>query len=271
MTVLALVTAALYLTATALFVQRIRRGDCAGSWDRLRHIALSVAALALIGHGILLYDCLHCDIGNGLDMRIVNALSLIMWMTALLIMGSALRHPVENLGVLVLPLAALAILLALFTGGPKVAKALEPGVDAHILISLLAYSLLTLAALQALTLAWQHHALRSHYPKGLVRLLPPLTSVEHLMFSFISVGFGLLTLALLTGFLFLEDIFAQHLVHKTVLSILAWLIFAGLLIGRQLAGWRGRTAVKWTLTGFGMLLLAYFGSKIVLEWILGIH
>jgi len=271
MTLIALATAALYLFATGLFVQRIRRGDCAGTCTRLRATALLVAGAALIAHGIILYDCLHCDLGGGLDLRVLNALSLVMWLTAILIMGSALRHPVENLGILVLPLTALAVLLSVFTGGPKVAKTLGPGVDAHILLSLLAYSLLTLAALQAITLAWQHRALHSHHPRGIVRLLPPMESVEHLMFAFITAGFVLLTAGLLTGLIFLDNLFAQHLVHKTVLSILAWLIFAGLLLGRQLAGWRGRTAVHWTLTGFGVLLLAYFGSKIVLEWILGIR
>jgi ABC-type uncharacterized transport system permease subunit len=84
----------------------------------------------------------------------------------------------------------------------------------------------------------------------------------------IGAGFVLLTLALISGFAFLDDMFAQHLVHKTVLSTLAWLIFGGLLIGRFRYGWRGRTAITWTLSGFGVLILAYFGSKAVLELIL---
>ncbi|MGC9456016.1 MAG: cytochrome C assembly family protein [Halothiobacillaceae bacterium] len=271
MTLIALLTIALYLAATGLIIQRVRDGRDAGSVDRTRSLALGLAALALIGHGLLLYDCLHCDTAAGLDLRVLNALSLVMWLTAILIMGSALRHPVENLGIAVLPLAALASALGFFTRGEAVIRTPDPGVDAHILLSLLAYSLLTLAALQAVTLAWQHKALHSHQPRGIVRLLPPMESVEHLMFAFITVGFALLTAGLLTGLLFLDNLFAQHLVHKTVLSIIAWLIFAGLLIGRQVAGWRGRTAVHWTLAGFGTLLLAYFGSKIVLEWVLGIR
>ena len=84
----------------------------------------------------------------------------------------------------------------------------------------------------------------------------------------IGTGFALLTLALLSGFAFLEDMFAQHLVHKTVLSTLAWLMFGGLLIGRLRYGWRGKTAIVWTLSGFAVLILAYFGSKMVLELIL---
>ncbi|MFP4154322.1 MAG: cytochrome C assembly family protein [Guyparkeria sp.] len=271
MTLIALLTIALYLAATGLIIRRVRSGQAAGDTDRQRTLALVLAALALIAHGLLLYDCLHCDSSAGIDLRVLNSLSLIMWLTAILIMGSALRHPVENLGIVVLPLAALTAALGFFTQGEAVVRTPDPGVDAHILLSLLAYSLLTLGALQAITLAWQHKALHSHQPRGIVRLLPPMQSVEHLMFAFITVGFVLLTAGLLTGLLFLDNLFAQHLVHKTILSIVAWLIFAGLLIGRQVAGWRGRTAVHWTLAGFGMLLLAYFGSKIVLEWILGIR
>jgi ABC-type uncharacterized transport system permease subunit len=92
--------------------------------------------------------------------------------------------------------------------------------------------------------------------------------MEDLMFEMIGIGFILLTLALLSGFAFLDDMFAQHLVHKTVLSVVAWLVFGGLLLGRRLWGWRGRKAISWTLTGFGILILAYFGSKLVLELIL---
>jgi len=91
--------------------------------------------------------------------------------------------------------------------------------------------------------------------------------MEKLLFDFILAGFIGLTLALLSGFIFLEDLFSQHLVHKTALSIIAWLVFATLLIGRFTIGWRGRTAIRWTLSGFISLMLAYFGSKFVLEFI----
>jgi ABC-type uncharacterized transport system permease subunit len=84
----------------------------------------------------------------------------------------------------------------------------------------------------------------------------------------IAAGFVLLTLSLVSGFAFLEDMFAQHLVHKTVLSTLAWIVFGALLVGRFRYGWRGRTAIIWTLGGFVILILAYFGTKAVLELIL---
>ena len=91
------------------------------------------------------------------------------------------------------------------------------------------------------------------------------------MFRLIGAGFVLLTLALFTGFVFVTNLFTQHLIDKTVLSLIAWTIFGVLLIGRIRFGWRGRSAVRWTLSGFGVLALAYFGTKFVLEEVLGRH
>ena len=92
--------------------------------------------------------------------------------------------------------------------------------------------------------------------------------MEKLLFELIWIGFILLTLSVASGFIFLDDMFAQHLVHKTILSIIAWCIFAILLYGRHAQGWRGTTAIKLTIAGFVVLMLAYFGSKFVLEIIL---
>ena len=100
------------------------------------------------------------------------------------------------------------------------------------------------------------------------RYLPSLQFMESFLFQLIGVGFALLTLSLTSGWLFVDDIFAQRLAHKTLLSIFAWIIFGTLLLGRAFAGWRGRTAVRLTLVGFSLLTLAYFGSKMVLEIIL---
>jgi len=138
----------------------------------------------------------------------------------------------------------------------------------HILTSIIAFSLLNIAALQAILLAIQDQQLKSHPPKRFIQSLPPLQTMESLLFQMLGTGIVFLTISLVSGFLFIEDLFAQHLVHKTVLSILAWVIFTCLLIGRSRYGWRGQTAIQWTLIGFVLLLLAYFGSKLVLELIL---
>jgi ABC-type uncharacterized transport system permease subunit len=138
----------------------------------------------------------------------------------------------------------------------------------HILSSIIAFSLLNIAALQAILLALQNQQLKSHPPKRFIQSLPPLQTMESLLFQMLATGIVFLTVSLTSGFIFIENLFAQHLVHKTVLSILAWIIFTGLLIGRSRYGWRGQTAIQWTLIGFILLLLAYFGSKLVLELIL---
>ena len=115
----------------------------------------------------------------------------------------------------------------------------------------------------------QDHHLHQRHPGGFIRALPPLQTMESLLFEMIGAGFVLLTLALVSGFTFLEDMFAQRLAHKTILSITAWIVFGALLWGRLRFGWRGQKALIWTLSGFVVLMLAYFGSKVVIELILG--
>jgi ABC-type uncharacterized transport system permease subunit len=176
---------------------------------------------------------------------------------------------VENLGIPVLPIAAATLALGFWNPGDhEDITSTNWQLDLHILFSVLAYSLFALAAVQALLLNVQDRHLRNRRPGGFIRALPPLEVMERLLFQMITTGFALLSAALLTGMVFLEDIFAQHLVHKTVLSIISWIIFGVLLWGRWKFGWRGRTAIRWTLSGFAFLILAYFGSKFVLELIL---
>lgn len=141
----------------------------------------------------------------------------------------------------------------------------------HIVLSVLGAGLLTLAAAQAITLALQDALLHGGSAHRLVRALPPLQTMERILFVLIGLGFFMLSLSLLSGLLFVEDLLAQHLAQKTVLSIAAWGVFGGLLWGRWRWGWRGRTAVRWALTGYVVLVLAYFGSKLVLEQILTRH
>ena len=130
-------------------------------------------------------------------------------------------------------------------------------------------SIEAMAAAQAVLLAVQDRHLHGRRPGGFVRALPPLTTMEALLFQMIGGGFVALSFALSSGILFLDDIFAQHLVHKTILSILTWLVFGVLLFGRWRYGWRGSLAVRMTLAGVALLVLSYFGTKLVLEVILG--
>lgn len=205
----------------------------------------------------------------GLNFSFFNAAALVALFIVLLLLIATLDKPVSNLGIAVFPLAAALVSLDLiFPEQTRLLANANWQMGLHILSSIIAFSLLNIAALQALLLALQDQQLRSHQPKRLILALPPLQAMETLLFQMIATGLFFLTIALASGFLFIDDLFAQHLVHKTVLSIIAWIIFSGLLVGRKRYGWRGKTAIQWTLIGFVLLLLAYFGSKLVLELIL---
>jgi ABC-type uncharacterized transport system permease subunit len=140
----------------------------------------------------------------------------------------------------------------------------------HICIAFLAYSLFTFTALHALLMATAERNL--HLRQSMIKLpdFPPLMVMESMLFKMVAAGFVLLSVTLITGMLFSEQIFHQPLRfnHKNVFTILSWLIYGALLIGRVRYGWRGRTAIRWTLWGFLSLLLAYLGSKFVLEILL---
>jgi len=224
-------------------------------------------ASALILHAMALSQSLFTSLG--LDLSFFNALSLVGWLVATLLFATTLRQPLESLSIVLLPLIIITLLIDLVA--PNLNRqivAAGTGLQMHVLGSLLAFSILSLAAAQALVLSYQDYHLRNHQLTSWVRHLPPLQHMESFLFQLIWLGFFLLSAALMSGWFFLDDIFAQHLLHKTVLSFLAWVLFAMLLMGRLLAGWRGRKAIHWTLGGFALLVLAYFGSKMVLEIIL---
>ena len=262
----AIVSIASYLSSAGLIGYRLFNREAA-SQARLRQAILGLGFFGLLLHTWLIYRGIFTN--SGLNLAFFNALSLASWTVVASLLISSLSKPIENLGLVILPLAAVTVLLDLLY--PSVSFMSEQAswiLKLHVLLSMLAYSMLTLASVQALLLAVQDHYLRMRRPSGFIRSLPPLMTMEALLFEMISIGFVLLTLALASGFAFLENMFAQHLVHKTVLSVVAWLVFGGLLLGRRFWGWRGRKAIAWTLSGFAILILAYFGSKLVLELIL---
>lgn len=256
----------LYLAASLLLGRRLISGGASGQGGgRFALIALGLGAVIL--HASLVYSSIFTEVG--INLGFYSAASLVMGMIALLMLLAAISQPIENMGIVVLPLAAVALLTDQLSSSQHILTTDgAQNIEVHIILSLLAYSLLSIAAIQAVLLAIQDHQLRHKHPGGFMRALPPMQVMESLLFQIIAAGFFLLSLALLSGIIYLDDIFAQHLVHKTALSILAWLVFAILLFGRWQAGWRGRTAIRWTLVGFVALLLAYFGSKLVLEVIL---
>ncbi|MGX2040753.1 cytochrome C assembly family protein [Methylocaldum sp. MU1018] len=260
---------ATYVAAALILIRSLRETDYspgeASLIRRMKPLALGWLAAAL--HAITLTS--EFETVEALNLSFLSAMSLVAWVIVAVLLLTALTKPVDKLGMVVFPMAALVLLLQLSVPeSVHTVKHQSWPMTVHIVVSMLAYSFLNIAAIQAALLAIQDWRLRSHHTDLLVRSLPPLQTMESLLFQLIAAGFALLSASLLTGFIFLEDMFAQHLAHKTVLSILAWILFGVLLIGRARYGWRGTTAIRWTLGGFLSLMLAYFGSKMVLEWIL---
>ena len=225
-----------------------------------------ITLFALLFHGVDIF--LTMKNAGGWDLSIFSTLIIASWLMALFALLIGLRTPIAHPGILIYPIVAISLFFKTTLPNQYIATSIPPALEWHILLSLTAYSLFTLAAIQAIVLAIQEQLLRQHHPAGLMRKLPPLQTMENWLFKLISSGFIILSLGLFSGFFFLEDLFGQHLVHKTVLSLVAWVVFAVLLRGRKKFGWRGKKAVRWTLTGFSFLVLAYFGSKFVLEFLL---
>lgn len=226
--------------------------------------------MALVLHGVTLATEIFP--GDSMRFGFSVALSLILWLAIALYWIESFYARMDGLQMLGLPLAALCVLLPpIFPGQHLLANAGSAVFRAHFLMAMLAYSLFTLAALHAILMAAAERRLHRGRLTPLLAGLPPLLTMEALLFRLIHIAFGLLTLTLGSGVLFSEALFGQALPfnHKTVFAILSWLIFAALLGGRHLRGWRGRTALRWTLAGFAALLLAYVGSRFVLEVILG--
>ncbi len=203
-----------------------------------------------------------------ISLGLAGALSLFLWQCAAVHLLTLLRFPLWQLAPAVWAMAGIGIILSwwLPAGSPTRVE-LDFALRVHIALSLFAYAVLTLAALQTVGYALRDRRLHRHRTKSQPTI--PLQTMENLAFGLMSAGFVLLCLSIGTGFLFVDNFSAQHLVHKSVLSLIACAVFGGLLAGRQIWGWRGRTAIRWVLGGYASLILAYFGSKFVLEQMLG--
>ena len=254
-----LISMLLYLLATGLLVANFRGHDSAGR-----------AWLVPAAGAVILHAGTHLSAWRGLgnlDMHFYAALSLVALGMAAMTVAVGAKGRMAALGVVVFPLAMLA-LLGYRLHGHMAPEALDWRLQLHAWMALLAYATLALAALLAIMLWLQERALRRRNIHGWLRALPPLVELETLLFRTIKVGFVLLSATLLTGVLFVDDLLAQHLVHKTVLSVLSWLTFGALLVGRWRYGWRGAVAARWTLVAMALLVLSFFGSKFVLELVL---
>ncbi|MDK8464662.1 cytochrome c biogenesis protein CcsA [Marinobacter sp. SS13-12] len=227
-------------------------------------ITTLIGMLALTAHGLLIAQTVHQE--GGFDFGFFQSSVLISWLIVFLLLGLNLSKPVQSLFLGVYPIAALTIVMSLITHpSSQLVPQDSYGMLSHIALSVTAYSLFTLAAIQAALLYLQNRQLKHNYNSIMIRNLPPLQTMESLLFEMVWAGVVMLVLAIVTGALFIDDIFAQDLAHKTVFSLLSLAVFLALLIGRYTRGWRGITASRWTLAGCALLMLAFYGSKFVLE------
>jgi ABC-type uncharacterized transport system permease subunit len=238
-------------------------GPMAG-WER------AAIAATLLVHGYGLYSALFSEAGMRFSFSF--ALSLMMWLAVLIYWLESFMARMEGLQPMVLPLAAVCTALPLlFPQVHLVAHASATGFKLHFLAAMMAYSLITLSALHAVFMGFTENALHRRAMRRSLASLPPLLTMESLLFRMLLAGFILLTLTVGSGVLFSEALFGKPLSldHKTLFAFASWGIFATLLVGRHVWGWRGRRALRLTLAGFALLLLAYVGSRFVAEVVLG--
>ncbi|APV49534.1 hypothetical protein BWI17_07485 [Betaproteobacteria bacterium GR16-43] len=264
-------TAGLWLALAGLAWRAARPAVAAGPAHgpdvRIENLLVPVA---LVLHAMLLYRGIV--VSEGLNLGVANAVSLLVWLTALIywLAGLAYRSlsPMQGL---MAPIALVAVVLqGVVPSRHVVTYTAEPLFTMHFAIAMLAYALVIVATLHALVMLAEEKWLHRGVLPPFLKALPPLMEMEALLFRILLAAFILLTLTVVTGVFFSELLFGKPFAfsHKNVFAMLSWLIFGGLLAGHHLRGWRGKTAVRWTLAGFFMLLLAYVGSKFVLEIIL---
>lgn len=249
---LAVVSTFLYLYAT--FVQGMR---LKGRWSNNRFIFLALGYLAIAAHADLLHHWI--DVGGGQDLSLFNLFSLIAWLVAVLVLLATWAKPIESLAVFVFPLAAISIILATsFPNKAVIDTAADPKQLFHILLATITFGVLCLAGLQAVLLAILQRQLHHKQLSGFFQKLPPLETLETLLFQLICLGFALLTFLIITSIYFFHQDLLQQNLQKTVLAAVAWAIFAILLLGRYFLGWRGRKAVYYTLSGVMLLMVLYY-------------
>ncbi len=252
-----------YLLASTTQVARLFFGD---KISRSLPLLLTMAGFLLQGYALF---GIQAQTSQTFSPGFYAALNLASWLMLFFVLIASFKIPVGSLLVIATPLAALAIGLSNLAGESLSLPAnLISPIFLHITLSFGGYTLLSLTAIQAIVLFAEDYALKHSGFRQLLKHLPPLQTTESLLFFFMTLGWGLLTLSLLSGFLFVEDIRQQHLSHKVVFSLLAWAIFGFLMLKRWQFGLRGKKAILWTLTAFILLALGYFGSKYVLEILL---
>ena len=238
--------------------------------DKPIHKSLSLGLLlvGMAAHAALLYP--YVVTLYGLNFNLFNIISLTSLFFLFFYLLFCLYRPILSLGILAAPTALIGMTVGYVGRAPyQPLTDVSIGLEIHIILSLAAYCVLLMAAVQALFLRLQIRELKHHtIHRFWVNKLPSLQSMESLLFDMLLVGFVLLSIALGIGFIYVQDLMAQHIVHKTVFSLLSWLLFGVLLFGNWRAGWRGKRAANITIYAFILLAIGFVGSKFVLEMLL---
>jgi ABC-type uncharacterized transport system permease subunit len=263
-TLLVIVSLLFYLVATGVLITRMFHAD----GINLKRVLL-LAGSAILTHLLVLANAIFTPAGQ--DFSLINVTSLVCLLISATITITAVRHPAPFLLSVVYGFSAFVQLVTLFFPRHEVIQHFFGNLPlaGHITLSLLAYCVLMIATLYAIQFQYINHKLKNKDLSIVSCNFPPLMQVEKQQFRLLTVGTALLSLALLSGFVYLDDMFAQAVAHKTILSLLAWLVYLALIIGHRHFGWRGKSAVAGTLGGAMLLTLAYFGSRFVREIILG--
>jgi ABC-type uncharacterized transport system permease subunit len=258
-----LITVACYLLAWVFLYMALKKNS-----DRNRMLAAILVFAGVLIHAFA--QSQHWLSTSPPQLSLLNVLSLCSLVTVSIPLATLpFKNNIFDASMVALPLAALILIAEVFLDAPSLAITQDSmGITVHIITSIVAFGVLSIAGVYAVFVALIDHLLRQHTFNKLVQALPALEVLEKLLFHLIAVGFVILTISLITGLIFINDLFGQHLAHKTLLSVFAWMVFATLLWGRWKRGWRGRVAVRMTLAGIALLLLSYFGSKLILEVLL---
>ncbi len=249
---------ATYLLAALLLTQYFTLDNIT---KRHRAVTNLLLLIACISHAYILKDYWQ---GDGIFFGLVTSTSFISWVVATLLFLTSLTKPVHVIGILVYPLTAVSVILLLLFPDTN-SKLVSISIASHVFLSIGAYALLSIAVAQSILLKIQERLLHDHNINTFIDKLPPLQTMEDFFFQTLKMGCILLTLSLASGFIFVVEFFEQNLSYKTFLSVIAWIVFVGIAIGHKVFGWRGRNAILATQIAFSVLVLAYFGTKLVLE------
>ncbi|BCN92815.1 cytochrome c assembly protein [Thiomicrorhabdus immobilis] len=256
--IIAVLASLLYFYASAIIWQKIQ----SPTQTDIRPKIIKIIFVAVLLHAYSLSDTLWLH--SSIFFHIGNGLSMVAVLASAILLVTHLNKPTETLGIFIYPLAALSTLIPLAMTSP-IQLPIELG--SHVLISVAAYSIMGIATAQAILYGVQERNFKAKRLTKLMKALPPLQVMESTLLQLVKIGFIFLTFALISGAFFVENLFEQHLIHKTFFAILAWLVYGLFLFGQAKYGWRGQTAARYTIWAYFLLILSYLGTTIVLQYV----